>query len=153
MFRSRNAKKTFVLTLACLSLLVYLLGIVAIAQTADRTENVVLTPDAMAQVVGGACQRCTYDSGGWYPHCAAYLSCFEDEQRGCTGDAYFYMPDPNCASTSMKKVCWYSWVDSWYYKTYECYCAEPDSIVCSTGSVTGTYGSQQKCDDKSSNSC
>ena len=160
MFSNWNTKKATVLALACLGISVYLFGVVAIAQTTEETEKVVLTPDTMAQVVGGICQKCTYSGGGWSTRCGQQPCEYGDGSGGsgsgynipCYWDAYLFKTDPICKSTSETTVCSYYYVDSWYYQTYDCYC-EDLSTYCSTGSITGEYGSEQRCRDKVTVQC
>lgn len=59
MFSNAYSKKKFVFTLTVLGFSVYLFSIIAIAQTANQSEKVVLTLDAMSEIIGGKCGTCT----------------------------------------------------------------------------------------------
>ena len=147
MFGNGRTKKTLVLALAGTVMSVYLLGVIAIAQMSDNTEEIKLTSNAMSQIIGGApCRECSVRPGHWvggqscsYAQCSSTPSC---SPRSVT----WRNPSDACRRSSAQRVCWYTGQPTNTTVNFNCVCSNG---VC-VPSVTSRSGLSRYCSDKSS---
>ena len=145
MFTKGLSKKAVVLALAGMVLSVYLFGVIAIAQTTDK---VVLTPEAMSQIVGGACTYCDVQSAHWSPSCS-YASC--SSPSDCSpSSATWVDPSDVCKPTLSKRVCWSTGSSGYREYYYNCDCIGNNCLPVYTGQHSGV---SLTCSDQSTNSC
>ena len=150
MLRNGRTKKTLVLTLVGGAMWVYLLGVIAIAQMSDNTEEIKLTPNAMSQIVGGAaCRYCKKTNGKWDGGIVpSYGNC--ESNSDCSPKTVTWKdPTDYCkkVSKSQKRVCRTTGTPGSTTIKYKSYCSESD-----TCSIEETYreGRSSYCTDKAS---
>ena len=135
-------KKVLVLALAGAILSLYLSGVIAIAQTADK---VTLTPEDMSQIYGQVCRECHSVSGRWLWKCS-YAVC---NPPACTGTARAQQHLSACGSTSGFYKCG-DWASGYYYVDHTCACN--GSRRCAPTNPVGV-GVGRACSDFSTNPC
>lgn len=151
MYSNSRKKQAYVLVFASLGIFGYLFSVMAISQEPINAEKVVLTPEAMSQIVGAAnCKQCVQSGSNIYLGCGRKAP---DSNNNCThlGSQTNYQKRCNGAETEQKCHEWMT--GQWNTADWDCYTVpvdddedgEVDFWYCANSSTVNYTGNRTWC--------
>ncbi len=147
MLSNCRTKKTLVLVFVGAAMSVYFLGVFAIAQTSDKTEKILLTPNTMSQIVGGAsCKYCDVIRGRWQGQGCSLASC--SSSIPCSpSSATWENPSDVCKPSRSQEICKQTGYSGYREYYFDCTCTSNNCFPIPNGQHSGVSAT---CTDQTS---